>query len=181
MDISTEEYLHYYNSNDIEEVARKKIVESYNKDLLRRYPWLRITSKYMYTGELADPNTYEYTWADDIPNGWRIAFGDQMIEELDQLIKRYDVKDYSIEQIKEKFGVLCWYDSEFPERGRDEYFTWKDKYADLSYRTCICCGRPAKYRTKGWIIPVCKECLSKVNCTEESATPIVTQKKEEKQ
>lgn len=173
MSISTEEYLHYCYSDGIKETDRKKVVEDYNRDLLNRYPWLRITSEYTYTGELTDPNTYEYTWADDIPSGWRLAFGDQMIEELNRLIDKYDVKEYSIEQIKEKFGELCWYDSGFPEEGRDEYLAWEDKYTDLSYRTCICCGKPAKYRTKGWIVPVCKKCLSKVNCTEENAIPIV--------
>ena len=71
-----------------------------------------------------------------------------MIEELNRLIDKYDVKEYSIEQIKEKFGELCWYDSGFPEEGRDEYLAWKDKYTDLSYRTCICCGKPAKYRSE---------------------------------
>ena len=151
----------------------REVVRCYNRDLLNRYPWLRITSKYTYTGELTDPNTCEYTWADDIPSGWRLAFGDQMIEELNRLIDKYDVKEYSIEQIKEKFGELCWYDSGFPKEGRDEYLAWEDKYTDLSYRTCICCGKPAKYRTKGWIVPVCKECLSRVNCTEENATPII--------
>ena len=109
MSISTEEYLHYCYSDGIKETDRKKVVEDYNRDLLNRYPWLRITSKYTYTGELTDPNTYEYTWADDIPSGWRLAFGDQMLEELNCLINKYDGKDYSIEQMKEKWWDLWLY------------------------------------------------------------------------
>ena len=48
MSISTEEYLHYCYSDGIKETDRKKVVEDYNRDLLNRYPWLRITSKYTY-------------------------------------------------------------------------------------------------------------------------------------
>ena len=149
----------------------REVVRCYNRDLLERYPWL--TPGYAGVIELEENYNYEDTWLDDLPDGWRLAFGDQMIEELNRLIDKYDVKEYSIEQIKEKFGELCWYDSGFPEEGRDEYLAWKDKYTDLSYRTCICCGKPAKYGTKGWTVPVCKECLSRVNCTEENSTPII--------
>lgn len=172
MNITTSKYLECRRHRGTSESASEKIIKEYNEDLLRRYPWLRITSKYDYTGEFIDPDAYEYTWADAIPSGWRLAFGDQMIEELDQLIKKYNVKDYSIDQIKEKFGELRWYDNGFPKEGRDEYNEWEDRHTELSCKTCIRCGEPAKHLTKGWIMPVCKECLSKSIHTKKDATPI---------
>ena len=33
-----------------------------------------------------------------------------------------------------------------------------DKYEQLSYETCIICGKPAEYMTKGWIVPICRNC-----------------------
>ena len=33
-----------------------------------------------------------------------------------------------------------------------------DKYEQLSYKTCVICGKPAEYLTKGWIVPVCRNC-----------------------
>ena len=134
------------------------VTEEYNKDLLEKYPWL--TPYNVWTGEPLEDYDYEYTLADDIPRGWRIAFGDQMIEELDQLLKKYNLeKEYRITQIKEKYGGLRWYDNGFPEEGYKEYTDWLHKYEDLSFRTCIRCGKPAIGLTKGWIMPLCKDCM----------------------
>ena len=134
------------------------VTEEYNKDLLEKYPWL--TPYNVWTGEPLEDYDYEYTLADDIPRGWRIAFGDQMIEELDQLLKKYNLeKEYRITQIKEKYGALRWYDNGFPEEGYKEYTDWLHKYEDLSFRTCIRCGKPAIGLTKGWIMPLCKDCM----------------------
>ena len=153
--MDTKEYLHRYNSTNSDD--RLAVVE-YNKELLQKYPWL--TPYNIWTGELIEGYNYGYTWADDIPDGWRLAFGDQMIEELDQLLRKYNLRDeYRIVQIKEKFGGLRWYDDGFPQEGHEEYTDWICKYEDLSFKTCINCGKPAIGFTKGWITPLCKECM----------------------
>ena len=33
------------------------------------------------------------------------------------------------------------------------------KYEDLSYKTCISCGKPATKISKGWISPYCDDCI----------------------
>ena len=33
-----------------------------------------------------------------------------------------------------------------------------NKYEDISYHTCISCGKPAKYLSTGWICPYCEKC-----------------------
>ena len=129
-----------------------------NIALLEKYPWL--TPYNVWTGKPLEDYDYEYTRADDIPRGWRTAFGDQMLEELDQLLKKYNFeKEYRIAQIKEKFGGLRWYDDGFPEEGWEEYNAWLYKYEDLSFKTCMSCGKPAIGLTKGWIMPLCKDCM----------------------
>ena len=152
--MNTEEYVR--SSEDKNELST---VAKYNKDLLEKYPWL--TPYNVWTGEPLEDYNYEYTWADDIPKGWRLAFGDQMLEELDQLLRKYNFRDeYRIVQIKEKFGGLRWYDDDgFPEEGYEEYRDWLCKYEDLSFKTCIDCGKPAIGFTKGWIVPLCKDCM----------------------
>lgn len=131
-----------------------------NKELIKKYPWLK--PRKVYSDEEIEGYDYEFTWMDDIPDGWRVAFGDQMVQELDELLKKYNcMKDYKIFQIKEKFGGLRWYDSGFPREGSDEYMNWLLKYEDLSFHTCINCGKPAKYFTKGWIVPICEDCAKK--------------------
>lgn len=152
--ITTEEYLKIRCSDAEQDTNR---IKEYNKALLRKYPWL--TPYNIWTGEISEDYEYERTWADSIPRGWRLAFGDQMIEELSQLLRKYSVEDYQILQIKEKYGGLRWYDNGFPRIGFDEYNTWVYKYEGLSLGTCINCGKPAIGYTKGWITPLCEECM----------------------
>lgn len=152
--ITTEEYLKIRYS-DAEQDTNS--IKEYNKALLRKYPWL--TPYNIWTGEISEDYGYERTWADSIPRGWRLAFGDQMIEELSQLLRKYSVEDYQILQIKEKYGGLRWYDNGFPKVGFGEYNSWLYKYEELSFKTCINCGKPAIGYTKGWITPLCEECM----------------------
>ena len=99
---------------------------------------------------------YEYTELDDMPDGWRKAFGEQMCRELmDELSANGLVDTYRIYQIKEKFGMLCWYDNGLTQRGHEIV----SKYCELSRRTCISCGKPAKWITTGWISPWCDGCV----------------------
>ena len=136
---------------NLEEIKQK------NKELLEKYPWLYPVSE--YTGKPLENYDYSFTWMDDIPLGWNIAFGKQMVEELGALLEKYNYQDeYSICQIKEKFGGLRWYDNGFPTEGYEEYKEWLDKYEELSFKTCIDCGKPAKYFTRGWITPICEDC-----------------------
>lgn len=150
---------------NLEEIKQK------NKELLEKYPWLYPVSE--YTGKPLENYDYSFTWMDDIPLGWNIAFGKQMIEELGALLEKYNYQDeYSICQIKEKFGGLRWYDNGFPTEGYEEYKEWLDKYEELSYKTCIDCGKPAKYFTRGWITPICEDCAKEYEYTEKQLSPI---------
>ena len=150
---------------NLEEMKQK------NKELLEKYPWLYPVSE--YTGKPLENYDYSFTWMDDIPLGWNIAFGKQMVEELGALLEKYNYQDeYSICQIKEKFGGLRWYDNGFPTEGYEEYKEWLDKYEELSYKTCIDCGKPAKYFTRGWITPICEDCAKEYEYTEKQLSPI---------
>ena len=150
---------------NLEEIKQK------NKELLEKYPWLYPVSE--YTGKPLENYDYSFTWMDDIPLGWNIAFGKQMVEELGALLEKYNYQDeYSICQIKAKFGGLRWYDNGFPTEGYEEYKEWLDKYEELSFKTCIDCGKPAKYFTRGWITPICEDCAKEYEYTEKQLSPI---------
>ena len=147
--MTTKEYL---NSTNEEEKKQ------FNRELCEKYPWLIPTNR--WTGEIVEDYDYDYTELDSMPEGWRIAFGDQMVEELNQeLVKGGFVNDYRITQIKEKYGGLRWYDNGNTKEG----YNIINKYESLSQRTCICCGKPAKYITLGWISPFCEDCIKDIN------------------
>lgn len=135
-------------------IKEKKRIRMKNKNLCKRYPFLMV--RYWKTDK---PTGYIYTWLDDMPDGWRRAFGIQMCEEIREvLVKKNRLYTYRIAQVKEKFGGLRWYDyGGTPEIDRIIY-----KYEDISYRTCICCGRPATKMSRGWICPYCDECAEKI-------------------
>lgn len=125
-----------------------------NKRKLRYYKILKWIDLNIFDNLFFLPT---YTELDAMEPGWRKAFGLQMCEEIKQELKRHKgaLKRYRITQIKEKFGGLRWYDNYSTEK------IWKEiipKYTQLSYKTCIHCGKPAKYISKGWISPYCEDC-----------------------
>ena len=70
-----------------------------NIALIEKYPWLQL--KNVWTNEIVDD---ELTWFDDLPEGWRKAFGLQMIEELDKILKKANYQNkYQIAQVPEKW------------------------------------------------------------------------------
>lgn len=222
MEITTKEYLEETEKHSSEQ--NKSLIKEYNKKLLDKYPWLtptndftgvKITTKepgyYSACDDIPDYD-YEFTELDQMPNGWRLAFGEQMCEEIHQeLVKFNFVNEYRILQIKEKFGGLRWYDNGIPIGKQEflgelqiltdaenyyanvpkdtdkEYYKYVgkaengnliynhyyihdkcmvhniiEKYRDLSYLTCITCGKPAGWISQGWISPYCPNCKNKI-------------------
>ena len=159
-----------YPSPEVPEEVKKE-----NKRLCDTYPFLipsnRFSGKRINSGEKGYwPGTpevipqwdYEYTELDAMPDGWRKAFGEQMCAEIKQALLEDGGEElldkYRIDQIKEKYGYLRWYDS---------FSTVKiqgiiHKYETISQYTCINCGAPATKITRGWISPFCDNCVPNV-------------------
>lgn len=141
-----------------------------NKKLCERYPFLiptncwsgkRITEgKGFWPGspDSIPEYNYEYTELDKMPEGWRIAFGEQMCEEIREELLKYNALDeYRIVDIKEKFGSLRWYDGGAP--ANSNIYNIIHKYMRLSERTCVKCGAPATLWTMDWYSPWCDKCV----------------------
>ena len=149
-----------------------------NKELIKRYPWLTPFNR--FSGKLitdcAGPNgeegfwpgsptehpdyNYDFTELDNLPDGWRKAFGERMCEEIRKaLIKNNCLNDYYVAEIKEEYGGLRWYDYGAPAEVEEII----KKYTQLSYYTCIDCGQPATKISKGWNSPFCDKCAKKLD------------------
>ena len=132
--------------------------KEHNMKLIERYPFLLPRNR--WTGDVMDDYDYSYTELDSMPDGWRIAFGEQMCEEIrEELVKANYLDEYRIMQIKEKFGVLRWYDFGSTEKILREIIP---KYERISARTCINCGTPATKISTEWISPWCDCCAEKI-------------------
>lgn len=130
-----------------------KLLRAYNKALIEKYPWLLPRNR--WTDKVSEDYDYTYTELDDLPTGWRLAFGEDICKELQEELEKKDfAESYRILEIKEKYGGLCWYDNGNTQEGFDIIH----KYELLSERVCIQCGKPAKYFSKGWINYFCPEC-----------------------
>ena len=125
----------------------------------KKYPFWKL--KNVWTNEFMG---YEYTWYDEIPQGWRKAFGKQLSDEILAAGKSYlkEHKDKTWddvihwEQIKEKFGELRLYASAID--GIDKILT---RYELLSRCYCEDCGKPARYVTNGYVVYMCEDCAKK--------------------
>ena len=153
-------------------------VKQRNMELCEKYPFLiprnvwsgmRITEAQNGGYWPGDPDAvpeydWEYTALDDLPRGWRIAFGEQICEDLKQELLRAGgteaLDKYMIVQIKEKYGSLRFYDNGNTDHWYNEILP---KYEELSSRTCIHCGKPAKFISTGWISPWCEDCAKEIN------------------
>lgn len=125
---NVKEYLEIYHKFDNRTEEEEKGLREYNKNLCERYPFLlpynRWSGKPITTEEEGywpgmpesiPEYDYEYTELDAMPEGWRIAFSDEMLEELrNELIRCNALDTYKVEQIKEKYGSLRWYSCGYP-------------------------------------------------------------------
>jgi len=126
-----------------------------NKELIESYPWLLPRNR--LTGEPYKDYNYEMTELDMMPEGWRNAFSEQMCKEMNDELLTWSKSTYDnfrIIQIKEKWGALRVY-TNFSSDKLEEIIA---KYSTTSRVTCIQCGRPAKWISRGWICPWCDDC-----------------------
>lgn len=129
--------------------------------LVAKYPFL--IPRYDWSGEIIEDYDYTSTYLDDIPVGWKIAFGEMMCEEIKQeLIRCNYLDEFRIIQAKEKFGGLRIYTNGTPIDCKVQEII--DKYSTLSENICIICGKPdVPITNNGWISPYCKKCFTTPN------------------
>lgn len=133
--------------------------------LVNKYPflmpkyWNPETMQY----EVDENYKYNFTLLDEMPDGWRKAFGEMMCEEIKQELVRCDYLDeYMIIQIKEKYASLRWYDNGTPIDCK--VLEIIDKYSVLSENICMICGKPDVPITgDAWFYPLCEKCYCTPN------------------
>jgi len=146
-----------------ERMERRRIIRE-NKELCERYPFLIPWNR--WSGDPVPDYDYSYTELDNMPEGWRRAFGLRMCEDLrNALIDDNDLYRWRIVQLKEKYGELYLYYNGHKTGSTVPMII--DRYAKLSMRICIRCGAPATRMTTGWVSPYCEKC-----CPNERSMPI---------
>lgn len=126
----------------------KKPKES-NEILLKKYPFLKCEG------------SPSITWLDDLESGWRESFGLLLCKELKDAIEEEGCQDtFGFDQIKEKYAELRLYAHGYSYNGPVDNIL--SKYEELSKYICGHCGKPATKITRGWIYPVCDDCIKDI-------------------
>ena len=127
------------------EVSRE--TKDRNRALCERFPFLIPSNRWSgmriteaggggyYPGNPSEIPDYdwEYTELDNMPEGWRKAFGEQMCQEImDELVANDMVDSYRIFQIKEKYGC---YDPETEVLTRNGWKYFQDVTLDDEFAT----------------------------------------------
>lgn len=87
--------------------------------------------------------------------GW-----DSIISKLDFDLRKL-VPEYTLFQVKEKFGGLRYYTGVFPLNKFEEARQIIDNAMLESLKTCECCGDTGVLcRRRGWLKTLCKTCFS---------------------
>lgn len=133
---------------------KRKAIMLKNKKMIERYPWIRPVG-----WRFEKLKTYSFTMYDEIPPGWKRAFGKIMLEEYrDELIKHDYLDKFQWVEVKEKYGTLRLYSNAVPREMPD----LESKYDYISGFFCISCGRMnVPVLTDGWVEPLCESCYNK--------------------
>jgi len=129
-----------------------------------KYPWLK--ARHWETNKrISDTNALN-----NMPEGWKRAFGDILCEELDKAIREDGVlEEFTILQLKEKYGELRIYCAPMTDKVAEVVRAFEI----ISRHVCINCGRPdTPMLMTTWEEPVCKECYAKSSIA--SKTPYET-------
>lgn len=156
-------------SNEYKDWLRDRAEEA--KEWVEKYPFLRIKLNDCYPWE-DDEEEIESCWIFDLPVGWQNGFGAQMCDELMTVLGKY-TDDFLILQLKEKYNEMRlywgWVDRECTDKENEDmrglYDAIEDiisKYAEISYNTCVVCGKPAtQYTQGGWYQGYCADCYER--------------------
>ena len=136
------------------EAKRRKMQMLRNKKMVKKYPWIAPVD-----WNWDRVKGYSFTMYDDVPIGWKRAFGKIMLEEYREvLIRNHYLRNFQWEQVKEKYGTLRLYSNGAPEAVLD----LESKYEYISGFFCISCGRMnSPVLTGGWVEPLCEDCYNK--------------------
>lgn len=107
-----------------------------------------------------DGTPYDFSY--DVGSGW----GDILRNAFKQIAEVYekagaDFSEFSVGQIKEKFGALRIYTGALDADVADQVYKIIDEAETESCRTCEWCGNPGKARGGGWIKTLCDDCNKK--------------------
>lgn len=134
------------------------MINKTSEELIAEFPFLKATEENPWCyGNCAGDN-----WFYECPEGWHKLFY-ELLQKINEILKQEN-GSLQIHQVKEKFGGLrFYYELNNCSKKAIEQICALEYIAECeSYKVCVHCGKPVKYRTTGWITYICEECADKI-------------------
>lgn len=143
----------------LKKAINKELTEEETIELTTQFPFLIDEPLNEFEAKVMDAWNIS-NWIDEVPEGWLKAFGyDFFIELIEALHKDQCFNEFEFLQIKEKFGQLRIYASNYGNATSEVL----SKYEELSKYYCIHCGKLATQISEGWICPWCDDCTKQIH------------------
>lgn len=125
-------------------------------ELIYEFPWLAPRDDWDEPMEFYKESE-AWTEVDGLPEGWKEGFLEDMLYEIDEVIKEYDCEDtYRVTSAFDYMGVITWSHTGFPASARPALTKIIDNYKKVCTETCMICGRFGKmYQANGQFVVRC--------------------------
>ena len=139
-----------------------------NYKIVKSYPFLLPKNRWDRAISITGENAYDFTRTEltIMPTGWFIAFGSEIVRQLNKAMlstRKSLPYEYTITDIKEKYGGLRWYDT----GATKEMYQIIDNFEEQSKTTCVICGEKRKPLKDDWGVPICDNVIGCPNKLED--------------
>jgi hypothetical protein len=127
-------------------------------ELIEQFPWLNPREDWSNDYIQFDGEEDVWTELDDLPEGWKEGFLEDMLSEIDEVLNEYDcVETYRVIKAENRFGIFKWEHTGFPKEAREDLENIIKTYKKAANEICMECGMRAKaYLVNGEIIVACE-------------------------
>lgn len=138
------------------------LTKEQRKQLIEIYPYLQ--PRNLWTGDVTEYYDYGHIRGEyELPDGWLRLFFLYCKNLRPCLLEEGMLDKFRFSQLKEKYGRMCLYNFGIPRKGNAEILT--TLYESYSTQICCVCGKPARYKSLGWIDPWCEDCIDRCSYT----------------
>jgi hypothetical protein len=126
-------------------------------ELIEQFPWLNPREDWSNDYIQFDGEEDVWTELDDLPEGWKEGFLEDMLTEIDEVLNEYDcVEDYRVLRAENKMGLFKWDHAGYTLDAKEDLDRIVKLYKKVANETCMECGMRAKaYQANGEIVVAC--------------------------
>ena len=126
-------------------------------ELIEQFPWLNPRED--WSNDYIEFEDEEDIWTelDNLPEGWKEGFLEEMLYEIDEVLNEYDcVETYRVVRAENRMGLFKWDHTGYDLEAKEQLDAIVKTYKQAALETCIECGMRGKaYQVDGEIVVAC--------------------------